>query len=127
MNLVDSSGWLEYFASPATAEVFKAPLADRGSLIVPTICIFEVHRVISRQYGNDIANRYAHVMRQGRVVNLETADAIFASEISVRNRLATADAIIYATAVLYSATLWTQDAHFKDLPNVRYSAKPPAS
>jgi len=38
-----------------------------------------------------------------------------------------ADSLIYATALRHGATLWTQDEHFQDLPQVRYFPKNPAT
>ena len=35
-----------------------------------------------------------------------------------------AESLIYATAQLHGAAVWTQDDDFKDLPGVKYFAKP---
>ena len=127
MNVVDSSGWLEWFNDAPNASAFAGVLQDTDSLLVPSIAIFEVHRVATRLHGRDRADELILTMtKSGRVVGLDTDIAVAASEIAHANKLATADAIIYATAVVHSATLWTQDAHFKELPGVQCFAKPPA-
>jgi predicted nucleic acid-binding protein len=42
----------------------------------------------------------------------------------IRNPLATlADIIILATARAFEATIWTQDADFKEIPGVRFFSK----
>ena len=41
-NVVDSSGWLEYFADGPNADFFEAPVEDASSLVVPTISVYEV-------------------------------------------------------------------------------------
>ncbi len=55
MNLVDSCGWLEYFADGPQADFYAAALEDPGSLIVPTICLLEVFKRVLQQRGEDVA------------------------------------------------------------------------
>ncbi|MDD4891622.1 MAG: PIN domain-containing protein, partial [Phycisphaerae bacterium] len=59
----------------------------------------------------------------GKVVDLDFATAMSAASISQELKLPLADSIILATARAHGATLWTQDAHFQDLDNVRYFEK----
>ena len=42
---------------------------------------------------------------------------------AARYPLPLADSLIYATAKRHEATLWTQDEHYKNLPNVRFFPK----
>jgi predicted nucleic acid-binding protein len=123
MNIVDSSGWLEYFADGPNAEHFVAPLKNTGDLIVPSITLFEVFKVILRERNEDQALRAIAVMQQGRVVDLSSDIAIEAAKISVENKIPMADSIILATARLYGATVWTQDEDFAGLPEVRFYQK----
>jgi predicted nucleic acid-binding protein len=123
MNIVDSSGWLEYFADGPNAEHFVAPLKKTGDLIVPSITLFEVFKVILRERNEDQALRAIAVMQQGRVVDLSSDIAIEAAKISVENKIPMADSIILATARLYGATVWTLDEDFSGLPDVRFYQK----
>ncbi len=41
MNLVDSSGWIEYFVEGKDAESFSKPIEQVAKLIVPTIVAYE--------------------------------------------------------------------------------------
>jgi hypothetical protein len=41
MNLVDSSGWLEYFADGRNAAFFAPALEDTENLVVSTINIYD--------------------------------------------------------------------------------------
>ncbi len=125
-NLVDSSGWLEYFTDGPNAAVFAEPLSDSGQLIVPTVIIYEVFRVVLRRRGEDDALRAAASMRFGREIPLSSALALYAARLAHEMNLAMADAIILATARLHEATLWTQDADFDGMRHVRYFAKMPA-
>ncbi|MGD9921198.1 MAG: PIN domain-containing protein, partial [Pseudorhodoplanes sp.] len=45
------------------------------------------------------------------------------AELSSKHKLATADAVIYATALAYDAELLTCDRHFENLPGVRLVSK----
>lgn len=123
MNLVDSCGWLEYFADGANADFFAPAIEDAERLIVPSLCVFEVFKRIAQQRGEGDALRAAALMRQGRRVDLTDTLALGAARLSVELRLPMADSIILHTARQQHATLWTQDAHFEGLPGVNYVRK----
>ncbi|MBI4556945.1 MAG: type II toxin-antitoxin system VapC family toxin [Candidatus Hydrogenedentes bacterium] len=123
MNLVDSSGWLEYFTSGFNAKKFSPLLNDAGSLIVSTISIYEVFKVILRERGENPALQAIVAMRKGMVADVTSELAIAASKLSLQYGLAMADSLILATAQQYEATIWTQDADFDGLPGVKYFPK----
>lgn len=123
MNLVDSSGWIEFFKAGVNGPIFKPVIEDRSQLLVPTIALFEVHRVLSRVLNAELVETCLDVMRRGRVLDLTDGRAIAASETATRHGLAFADAAIYSMAQAHGATLWTQDADYAGLPGVNYWAK----
>jgi predicted nucleic acid-binding protein len=123
MNLVDSCGWLEYFADGPNADFYAPALEDPGSLLVPTICLLEVFKRILQQRGEDEALQAAAAMHQGLVVSLDAPIALRAARISHDLKLPLADSVIMATAQSYSATIWTQDSHFKGLEGIKYTEK----
>jgi predicted nucleic acid-binding protein len=123
MNVVDSSGWLEYFADGPNAAHFAKPIEATGKLIVPTLSIFEVFKRVMTQRGEDAALEAAALMRQGRVVALDDALALEAARLSFELKLLMADSVILATARAHKATLWTQDADFEHVNGVRFFPK----
>ncbi len=123
MNIVDSSGWLEYFADGPNAHRYLPALQDTGSLIVPAVSIYEVFKVVLRESGENAALQAVMAMRSATVVDLTPQLAMTAAKISLENSLPMADSIILATARMYNATIWTQDAHFKKISGVRFFAK----
>lgn len=123
MNLVDSCGWLEYFADGGNADFFAPAIEATDQLLVPSLCLFEVAKRIQQQRSEHEALRAAALMRQGRLVALDDSLALSAASLSCRTRLALADSIILATARLHGAVLWTQDAHFEGMEGVRYVPK----
>jgi predicted nucleic acid-binding protein len=123
MNVVDSSAWLEYLANGPNASFFAKAIEDTQQLIVPTLSLFEVFKRVLEQRGEGDALQAVAVMRQGMVVDLDTPIALQAAKLSAEHRLPMADSIILATARSYDATLWTQDADFKDLLGVQYRAR----
>jgi len=127
MNLVDSSGWIEFFQAGANGPVFKPVIEQRDRLLVPTIALFEVHKVLSRSLAADLVDRCLDVMRLGRVLDFTDRRAIAASQVSRQHRLALAAAAMYSMALEHRATFWTQDIDYDGLSGVRYFAKPPAS
>ena len=120
INLVDSSGWIEYFTDGPNADVYAEPLADASRLVVPTVSVYEVFRVVLRRRGEDDALRAAALMNRGRSVPLTSSLALQAARLAHERGLAMADGIILATAQLTGATLWTQDIDFRGIPHVRY-------
>jgi len=120
MNVVDSSGWLAYFADEPNARHFLAPLSDPASLVVPTVTIYEVFKVILRESGENDALLAAMAMQKGTVVDLTASLAIAASKLSLEHDLPMADSTILATAQEFGATIWTQDSDFETMNNVKY-------
>lgn len=127
MNVVDSSGWIEFFRAGPNGPVFKPVIEDRRHLLVPCIALYEVHRVLTRHLPEEVVARCLDVMRLGRVLDLTDARAVAAARVAQRHRLAMADAIMLAMAQEFGATLWTQDADYAGLPGVRYVPKPGAA
>lgn len=123
MNIVDSSGWLEYFADSPQADFFTPAIEDSAQLLVPVICIYEVFKRIASQRGLNIAQTSIADMYHGQLVNIDDSMALSAAQISLETKLPMADSLILATARAYHATLWTQDEHFKGMPEVQYLAK----
>ena len=123
MNIVDSSGWLEYFADGPNASFFSRPLSMTSDLVVPSITIYEVFKVVLRQRSESDALQSVALMQQGFVVDLTPEISIMAAKVSVRHRLPMADSIILATSLVYEATIWTQDSDFEGLDGVQYVAK----
>ncbi len=124
MNLVDSSAWLAYFADEKNASYFAGAIEDAELLIVPTVCIYEVFKVILRERGEDDALQALTAMQQGRVIDLTSELAIEAAAVGHEEQLAFADSIIYTVAKRHNAIIWTQDAHFSGKTNVRFKPKP---
>ncbi len=123
MNVIDSSGWLEYFVDGPNASIFQSALQDTTHLIVPTVCMYEVFKRLLSFVAVEKAAQFVEIMRQGRTISFDESLALQAALISRQYQLALADAIIYTTALTHSAQLWTQDAHFKGLANVQFIEK----
>jgi predicted nucleic acid-binding protein len=123
MNVVDSSGWLEYFADGKNADFFADAIEDIGSLIVPVISIYEVFKRILQQRDEDEALKAVGVMVQGNVVELDLSLSLMSARLSHEWKLPMADSIILATAQANDAILYTQDADLKGKPGVRYVVK----
>jgi toxin FitB len=123
MNLVDSSGWLEYFADETNAAFFAPAIEDAEHLIVPTISLYEVFKRVLQQRGEGPALQAVAMMEQGQVIDLNSAIALLGAKLSHELKLPMADSLILATARSHQATLWTQDDDFSAIGGVRYIAK----
>ena len=123
MNIVDSSGWLEYFSDGPNADCFAEPLGNVPELLVPTIILYEVFKVVCRQRGEDSALQSTALMQQGRIIELTSSIALLAAKLSLDAKIPMADSIILATAQTNDATVWTQNNDFEGLSGVRYFPK----
>jgi predicted nucleic acid-binding protein len=123
MNLVDSSGWLEFFANETNADFFTPAIEDPPQLIVPCLSIYEVFKRVLQQRDEDQALQAIAVMQQGLVIDLTATLSLKAAKISITHKLPLADSIMLATAQAYDAIFWTQDGDFKDIEDVRYVTK----
>jgi len=123
MNLVDSSGWLEYLADAPNAEFFASAVEDTERLVVSTINIYEVFKRVIRRQGMDAALQAVALMEQAQVADVTVSIAMSAAILSSELRLPMADSLILATARAFDATVWTQDSDFDGLPNVKFVRK----
>jgi len=123
MNVVDSSGWLEYFGDDANADFFAPAIEALDELLVPVISLYEVFKRILQQRDESEALQAVATMQQGIVIPVDDFIAMNAARISAAHKLPMADSIILATARLYDAKLWTQDADFREFPDVNYIEK----
>jgi len=123
VNLVDSSAWLEYFADGPNAAFFAAAIENQRELIVPTIVLFEVYKRVRQQRDDRAALAAVAILYLGRIVDLTARLALSAAQISHSEKLPLADSIILATARAENAIIWTQDADFQSIQDVKYRAK----
>ena len=123
MNVVDSSGWLEYFGGGANLNFFAPVVKGTEALVVPTICMYEVFKRLLIQREEEDALQAVGIMSQGILAELTREIAIDAAYISSELQIAMADSIILATARAHKAVLWTQDADFKGIDGVQYIEK----
>ena len=123
MNIVDSSGWIEYLTDQENAGFFEKTINHPDDLLIPTICLYEVFKRVLREFGEERALDVMGIMSLGTTVDLDRQIAINAAQISIELKLAMAESVILATARTCNAILWTQDEHFKDIEGVKYIEK----
>ncbi|MGQ9585179.1 MAG: type II toxin-antitoxin system VapC family toxin [Anaerolineae bacterium] len=123
MNVVDSSGWLEYFADGPNADFFAPAIEDTAGLVVPSIALYEVFKRVLQQRSEGDAFQAVAAMQQATVADLDAALAVSAARLSADLGLPMADSIVLATARAHEATLWTQDADFEGMEGVQFVAR----
>ena len=122
MNVVDTSGWIEFLFEGPNADIFAPLIEDVDHLLVPVICLYEVFKKVNAVADEPKALQAIGQMKQGRVIEVSEAHALRAALISLRHHRPMADSLILSTAWAEQATLWTQDEHFAGLPGVEYKA-----
>lgn len=123
MNLVDSSGWFEYFLNSPNARYFVPIIENTDELIVSPINYYEIYKRVLHEFGADEANRAVGFLNQGTIIEISTSISLQAAELSKKYQLPMADSLLLSTAYAKEAILWTLDSHFKDIPDVRYFEK----
>jgi predicted nucleic acid-binding protein len=121
MNLVDTSGWIEFLFDGRNARIFAPAIEDTATLVVPVICLYEVFKKVNAVADEARALQVVAQMKQGHVVDVTEAIALRGALISLKHRLPMADSLILSTAWARRAELWTQDEHFAGIPGVRYT------
>lgn len=126
MRVVDTSAWIEWLLDSPTGRSLAQYLPSVSDWVLPTIVQFELIKWARRETITQRSpKRILAFSTELVVIDLTTEIAVKAATLSASHGLASADAIIYATATLQGAELLTCDAHFKDLPNVVYISKKP--
>ncbi len=123
MKLLDTCVWIEIVSGSPQGRVFSALTKDKQSVLVPSLVQFELRRWALREYEATRANTIVLALREGVVVQAGERVAFLAADLARQYKLHAIDALIYATALEHDAQLVTCDAHFKDLPQVDYTAK----
>ena len=123
MLIVDSCGWLEWFADSNLAEEYHDYLADQDNLLVPAIILYEVYKILKREVGEEKALLAAGYMKNSPVISIDETLALAAADVSLRENLAMADAIIVAVSRSRNCTIITSDSDLKNQSNVVYIQK----
>ncbi len=123
MRVVDTSVWIEWLTGSALGVRLRKELPQRDECVVPTMVQLELAKWLTREMGEEQADQMIAYTQKCIVVPLSTTIALRAAALHREHKLATADAIVYATALEQRAQLITCDAHFKNLPQVLYFAK----
>jgi predicted nucleic acid-binding protein len=121
--VVDTSAWIEWLVDGPLRSQLAPLMPPRERCVVPTIVQLELSKWLVRERGEDEADVVIAYTQKCQVWPLDTATALRAAELHREYKFATADAIVYASALLAGAQLLTCDAHFKDLPQARWIQK----
>jgi len=116
--VIDSSGWIEFFADGPYATEFASRLRHPAEIITPTIAIYEVYKWIKRERSEDEALDAVATMKKTVVSNLTEPIALTAADLSLSHGLAMADAMMLAFARESGADLVTTDSGFDGIPGV---------
>ena len=123
MNIIDSSLWIEYFLENDIDSSIIDAIKDTENLYIPVISLYEVYKKFISIGDDKKANIAVGIMQNADVIGINPQLAVLAARLSKQHKLPMADSIIYATAVLWDAELYTQDKHFENLEHVHYFSK----
>lgn len=115
-RVVDTSAWIEWLTGSSLGKKLGEEFPDKSHCIVPTIVQLELSKWLVREVGEEQADQVIAYTQKCVVVPLDTAIALLAADVHRQYKLATADAMVYATAQKHGADLLTCDEHFNGLP-----------
>jgi len=118
LRVIDTSAWIEWLVGSALGKKLTKEFPERQLCIVPTIVQLELSKWLWRELGEAQADQVLAYTLKCRVEPLDTVTALLAADLHRQHKLATTDAVVYATALQHGAELLTCDAHFKGLPGV---------
>jgi len=123
--LIDSYGWIEYFADGPLAENYATFIenANPENTVTPTIVIYEVYKRIKSIKGEEKALEAYAQMSCTKIVELTSPISLKAADISITLSLGMADSIVVATAKTYNAETVTSNEHLKSLERVKFISK----
>jgi predicted nucleic acid-binding protein len=127
MRVIDTSAWIEWLVGSPLGKKLRREFPDKSRCIVPTIVQLELSKWLVREVGEEQADQVIAYTQKCTVVPLDTAIALLAAELHREHKLATANAIVFATAIQQGADLITCDAHFSGLPDTVFFPKPARS
>ena len=122
-RVVDTSAWIEWLTGSALGQQLGKQMPAAADCIVPTVVQLELSKWLWREMGEAVSDQVLAYTLTCRVAELDTPIAVLAAQMHREHKLATADAIVYATARHHGAELLTCDAHFEGLPNVICASK----
>jgi predicted nucleic acid-binding protein len=123
MNIVDSCGWLEYFADGPNADFFAPAIENVSEWLVPSISLYKVFKRVLQQRTEGDALQAVATMMQGEVIALDERVALDAARLALELKMPMADSVILTTARLRGAVVWTQNNDFDGLEGVEYIEK----
>lgn len=123
MRVVDTSVWVEWLVGSDLGKSLAVQMPEKSQCIVPPIVQLELAKWLTREVGEEAADQMIAYTQKCVVKPLDTRIALLAAELHRQYRLATADAIVYATAQESGADLLTCDVRFDGLPGVVFVPK----
>ena len=123
MIVIDSSGWIEFFADGPHADEFASRLRNTGSVLTPTIALYEVYKWIKCERSEEHALQAVAAMKRTRILELTEELALTAADLSLSHGLAMADSMMLAAARTNNAELVTTDAGFEGIDGVTVFTK----
>jgi len=117
-RVIDTSAWIEWLTGSPLGKRLGKEFPEKTLCIVPTIVQLELSKWLMREAGEEQADRVIAYTQKCVVVPLDTTIALLAADLHREHELATADAIVYATARHQRIDLLTCDGHFEGLHGV---------
>jgi predicted nucleic acid-binding protein len=121
-RLYDTRFFAEYFysADQQLVRKLKEELRLVNERMVSSLTIHEMHRVVLKKEGKEVAAlRSSTIRRDFQVIDVDYVIAVKSAELRSKHQMPMADSVIAATAQLQGCPLFSDDAHFKNIENLK--------
>ncbi len=98
----------------------KEELRQVTERFVSSLTVHEIHRFVLRKEGKEVATLRSNTIRRDfQVIDVDYEIAVKSAEIRNSHPMPMADSVIAATALIEGCTLFSDDAHFKNIENLK--------
>jgi predicted nucleic acid-binding protein len=121
-RVYDTRFFVEYFYSPDKELVrkLKEEFRSKNEKMVSALTIHEFHRVVLKTKGKEVALlRSSTIQRDFQVIDIDYSIAVKSAELRAKHQIPMADSVIAATAQIKECQLFSDDAHFKNIENLK--------
>jgi toxin FitB len=122
MCLYDTRFFVEYFYSDDTELLrkLKEELKSVKERMVSALTVHEIHSINLKREGKDVAALRSNTIRGDfKIVDVDYEIAVKSAELRGRHQMPMADSVIAATAQIHECSLFSDDAHFKEIQNLK--------
>ena len=121
-RLYDTRFFVEYFYSDddELLRKFKEELRSVKERLVSSLTVHEIHRINWLREGKEVAALRSNTIRRDfKIIEVNYEIAVKSAGLRTRHQIPMADSVIAATAQIHDCSVFSDDNHFKEIPDLK--------